>query len=83
MNSVLKAPGTKRLKQKIYKLPSNVALKFNLRHYTGGGMRVGVHASPLRTPPPAPIAVAVLGQGLTLIYFSAQPQSFGHGNHTM
>jgi len=42
----------------------------------GGGTRVGVHASPLRTPPPAPIAVAVLGQGLTLVHFSAQPEPF-------
>jgi hypothetical protein len=33
MKSMLKAPGTKRLKQLYYETPSTFAFKFNLRRY--------------------------------------------------
>ena len=38
----LKAPGTKRLKPKHHELLSNVAFKFNLRHYIKAGVDVGI-----------------------------------------
>ena len=57
MKSILKAPGTKRLKLTYDNLLSNVAFNFNLRRYTARRRRRSTRApSPRATPPPQPPA---------------------------
>jgi hypothetical protein len=58
----LKAPGTKRLKLQYDEPPSNFAFKLKLHRYTSAfdALRGAITG----------------GQGLTLVHFSAQPESF-------
>ena len=77
MNTMLKAPGIKRLPLKYGEPLSNLAFKFNLRRYT------------LAPAPARPRRVTVRGmtpgQGLTLVHYSAQPEpllSLKHNNYS-